>query len=893
MELGIASELSEIQILACNINVNSNKEKLAERISNFPDKEIIFELLIRIANIKIRISYDICLFIREMINIFENCIPKFLKLSYETSINLYKTKLLKILNIQKYNNYVTIFDNENLKKEISSDGRASINENFGELSEFIFYGFEKGSIGLIIKEDNLESFIEYIKINPDLSTKIYCKDSTTYKKYIESSDLNIVELVLFYGSEKIYNYLTTTHGFQYEEEYTKFYIIGNIFVPEIRSNIISGNYEKLIIYSHATKYYIYLILKREHLEMSIKYSNYFIFCEVVRLLMAKDYDLCNVLNRPFFKSVKSVVHSDYIVTKVLLNLVKKYKLLRSISEFWKYTEYDKDLSIINIDNNTKRDIPRYNNIVSKYKDMIEVTQDMFESLIVFLEEVDHVSLHDLFSGCYSLRKVTFPESFNVLNVYDMSNMFSLCYSLEEIIFPKSFNTSNVVNMRCMFQGCESLKTINLPDDFNTHCVRDMYSMFESCSSLERIIGPEIDLTFAENAGWMFNGCGCLTEIAFTARSTEPNLVFMTAMFLGCSSLKSINFAQEINTSNVTDMSYLFCGCKSLEEADFVSFFDTSSVVGMQYMFFNCMTLKEIKFSNSFRTSKVKDMQCMISRCSSIKYLFFPPSFDTSNVLNMYAMIEGNTSLERIRFSTAFCPRKTKNMKEMFQFCSNLISIEFPALFDTISVETMMRMFYGCVNLRNISFPTSFNTSNVTEMVGIFGMCESLENIILPESFDTSNVLNMQSMFYKCHSLKNILFPSTFNTSNVKSMYSMFEECKSLRSIKFPDSFNITSVTLTSFMFKHCTNLEEIHFSNSFDTSNVTDMSCMFFGCYNLKKITLPYVFNTINVKDMVSMFDHCNSLMNITIPSKTMIANIPQMISELQKISKDNVISVL
>ena len=64
----------------------------------------------------------------------------------------------------------------------------------------------------------------------------------------------------------------------------------------------------------------------------------------------------------------------------------------------------------------------------------------------------------MFLNCSSLKKIIFPENFNIENVKNMNNMFCNCSSLEEIDLT-NFNTENITDMANILSGCNKLKKI--------------------------------------------------------------------------------------------------------------------------------------------------------------------------------------------------------------------------------------------------------------------------------------------------------------------------------------------------------------------------------------------------------------------------------------------------
>ena len=74
-------------------------------------------------------------------------------------------------------------------------------------------------------------------------------------------------------------------------------------------------------------------------------------------------------------------------------------------------------------------------------------------------------MSQMFYHCFNLTNLDL-NSFNTINVTDMSAMFQSCQSLTFLDL-SNFNTSNVTNMVYMFAGCSGLTSLNFSNaDFS-------------------------------------------------------------------------------------------------------------------------------------------------------------------------------------------------------------------------------------------------------------------------------------------------------------------------------------------------------------------------------------------------------------------------------------------
>ncbi len=199
-------------------------------------------------------------------------------------------------------------------------------------------------------------------------------------------------------------------------------------------------------------------------------------------------------------------------------------------------------------------------------------------------------------------------------VTNMSRMFSACYQLQSIDFPESFVTSSVTNMYMMFQHVP-LTSVVFPETFDLSWVQDMGYMFSNCTKLKSITFPEnLQTSSLSNTGGMFNGCSALEHIVFPNGFNTQNVINMQAMFNHCRALTSIQWSASFNTQNVQNMQQMFANCEALESLD-LTHFNTQSVTNMKQMFSTCKKLTTVTVGYGWSTVNVEESTDMFLNCT--------------------------------------------------------------------------------------------------------------------------------------------------------------------------------------------------------------------------------------------------------------------------------------
>jgi surface protein len=253
---------------------------------------------------------------------------------------------------------------------------------------------------------------------------------------------------------------------------------------------------------------------------------------------------------------------------------------------------------------------------------LDIKNTFFSRKQSLVEQVDLLSIspsmtsfNQMFSNIYCLRRVTMPNTSNIL---DFQNCFNSCTALIDV---SPFNTSNTTYMGNMFTNCVSLT--NLPT-FDISSVIDMSSTFSSCLSLNNI-------NFSGNS---------------------VNLLSLSGTFNNCQNLKTVS---GINYKNVTSMANAFNTTKitSLKNlntencTDFTTFFGSSSIKTIE----NLITSAATSFSLTSNRSLVYIDFDVISCNVNLSGCFL---LSRDAIVNIFNKLKDLTSLPSKNINISFC-----------------------------------------------------------------------------------------------------------------------------------------------------------------------------------------------------------------------------------------------
>lgn len=313
---------------------------------------------------------------------------------------------------------------------------------------------------------------------------------------------------------------------------------------------------------------------------------------------------------------------------------------------------------------------------------------------------------------------------------NFSAMFSNCYSLEGISFPEIKNITSIYEL---FANCLQLKTIDISplglttivngNIINDNGVESLSKVFQNCTNLTTIIGYQNwDVSNVSTFESLFDGCGKLSSLNLKKWKLSSKATTLTNMFKGCSSLEWIYGLRElVGTSDsykknpviLTNVIGMFHGCQALklgrdDEPDY-----DNIQCDLRYW--------------DYALSGVSSFENMFNYCEQIKSVFKIFSFGETSI---------NTTSPYVG-----CYKNFENLTSFEGMFENCTSLEYASYFmDNFTMKkgkltSLKNMFNGCSVLREVKFqPTNgdFTKLHATGLNGFVDNCDVLEYFVLTQ-----------------------------------------------------------------------------------------------------------------------------------------------------------------
>ena len=340
--------------------------------------------------------------------------------------------------------------------------------------------------------------------------------------------------------------------------------------------------------------------------------------------------------------------------------------------------------------------------------------------------------------------------------------FSGCYSMKRITVPES-----VVSIGEYAFDLEGLKTINGKKGSYAEVYANAKSIaFEPVLTYEwRIEGDTLIISGTgtiDDGAWRYEsfknviieeGIEGIEGFAFDDYKNIESLVIPSTLktvrgFAGCSNLKSITIADGVEQIDEC----AFERCQSLERIVI-----PDSVKGISlWAFAGCISLKEVIFEG---TAPGID-----------SYAFEgAPWFEAKKSEGPFVIIEGTiirADNEMITGDVVIPAGITYINENAFTGNPKITSVTFPEGFVGIGENA----FSGCDNLAKLVFKGSLSYIGM----GAFSGCDGLTEVVLPEGTET---MGMEA-FWGCKKLERVVMPDTVTSIG----WSVFEDCGKLKDI---------------------------------------------------------------------------------------------------------------
>ena len=324
------------------------------------------------------------------------------------------------------------------------------------------------------------------------------------------------------------------------------------------------------------------------------------------------------------------------------------------------------------------------------------------------------NLANCFTGCRSLTSVTMLGWPTVASSIDFSSMFSECFRLEALFFPQVVSSTPSYNLSSMFSACYNLKTFKMPENARPNSYSFTFANCFSLQSVDLSAGGIVNnlLTTISN---VFSGCRNLTSFTLPSITATASVSAVTP-FNDCSQLENItidsNFGNSLQTFTVGSNLY------SLRTLNVASM---DNVITFQVN--GASVLEDIRLPATMSSC----VSFSIQSCPFIKTVDLPSLSPSLTTLSFNAM-RGLKTINNMPTTSGIT-----TFSLMFQNCFSLTSITLPST--TGSVVSYNNAFQNCLSLESIVFPTTQVTSNAMVFTGMFQNCASLTSIT---NFDKAN-----------------------------------------------------------------------------------------------------------------------------------------------------------
>jgi len=372
-----------------------------------------------------------------------------------------------------------------------------------------------------------------------------------------------------------------------------------------------------------------------------------------------------------------------------------------------------------------------------------------------------------FYNCESIVSLDFGDNF-----YYKGNGDKMFYNCKDLIYLYLGDCCTPNSIKEMFSGCESLRELTWYTSFNGTYYNnnnssefkgysDVEGLFKNCRSLYYLDISELPLDEPTSTKEMFYNCSSLDTLMWNGPDTS-SVKDMSYMFCNCSA--EITF--DLDTSSVTDMTSMFDKYGYTGELH-VDNFDTSSVENMSYMFRGCKA--EVIGLDNFDTSAVTDFSFMFSEYENDLQLDMNTS--GGNIKRMFYKFKGET-LEVDNLSAA-------NVTDIsYLFAESSVKNLTVGIIGSNNVRNMSYLFSNCKHMESLTI-TSIDTTKVTNMTAMFSSCKKITELDLTK-FNTARVTNMTNMFVNSNLLETIKISSLWDVTRATRSASMFDNCTSIR-----------------------------------------------------------------------------------------------------------------
>ena len=286
----------------------------------------------------------------------------------------------------------------------------------------------------------------------------------------------------------------------------------------------------------------------------------------------------------------------------------------------------------------------------------------------------------MFQNCKSAKIINLA-GFETGNVTTVAGMFNFCYSVQNLDISGIKVTSACASIYIMFSGCWSLRRLDFPEWDVTGLGsgnNTANSMFLNCYNLEYITGiSDWEFRFTNSLASMFQSCNSLKEVDVSGWKVNT-ITSLASIFANCWNLRSLDLS-DWNPANCTTLASAFTECHSLESVGDLSGWDTAKVTTLATTFNACLSLKTLTGLSSWNVEKVTTTASMLASCTSLREIEIK-NWNLAACTTIATMFRYDYNLRKATLTGWNLPKLTSTSPAQFLGdCWNLEDVDPPAI----------------------------------------------------------------------------------------------------------------------------------------------------------------------------------------------------------------------
>ena len=327
-----------------------------------------------------------------------------------------------------------------------------------------------------------------------------------------------------------------------------------------------------------------------------------------------------------------------------------------------------------------------------------------------------ITLNNFITNCRTLSSFIFPATATVGTTFSFSTssgLFSACYSIPSIVYPEYFGGAAVTSVTAGFFSVNSLNNCTKIVYPTTVIIPGGTSFSITDNQVLTSVTMPTSVTGCTTIGSITNNPR-LTSITLPATVNNPIIFPTMSSNFGLQSL-TIPSGWTL-TGTMSDKLAL---CYSLQSVTFPA--SINSVTSWVGLFQNCANLTTVTMPTSM--TGITSLNTTFSGCKKLTSITFPATMNTCSSLDQ--TFGGCTSLLSVTLPTSMTNLAT--VSRCFQNCASIKDITLPATVK--NTMTLYQAFINCSSLITITLPNTQLISMVDpDLTGLFQNCPNLTTI---------------------------------------------------------------------------------------------------------------------------------------------------------------------